>query len=639
MKYLQKLLAIFLILFSMMIILSGLFNYKENGGLVSVCLVIGGGFIVYLSSKTLVFNPKSMENLKGKIRKIELVMKYGDEGKVMALKEVYEKKNTKELLERYRLDYSKVRSDVKLIMIEELKKRELISKEEYEEKLNKINEEKKTENFSREEEELNKIKEEVKVENEEKLRQEKRLEEEKKRTLNKEKEYEEAREKLNNKTYKKNNYSNENEEISKLTSYFIGIFIGIVPIMWFYGGDEAERAYTVFFIGLGVIAFSVVLAPLILGGIFALLYKNPFLVFGFITPYIALFFWFALNSQFNNTKINNNIKKIPVYMKEHYKEDFKYAPINGTGSERFVKSNDTSFQIDLDLKGYRGESIKFDDIKEQIDKQYNENLEQRKGIENIRKYIEENGYKYKENKSKYYKNDWILEISEYYYSEKEKNKFINLEIRVFTDEKNINIVKKDVYNIFKKSDEKTDLNYNFKIGIYKKEAENTTENLWNYSIFSNTIERNLENFSLENNFGAPAIDTIEEFYLIESESEKSIYEIIRNSDKNFDNIGELNKLKDKKISFEFKNGKREPIQVAMDEYFSASDKDKTKPIRIVKFLINEGIDLDYINKNNKLSPATRIKKSGDENLMRVIDIRKYEDKKFDYLEYLKSRKK
>ena len=65
----------------------------------------------------------------------------------MALKEVYEKKHTKELLERYRLDYNRVHNDVKLIMIEELKKRELITQEEYEEKLNKINEEKKKKNL------------------------------------------------------------------------------------------------------------------------------------------------------------------------------------------------------------------------------------------------------------------------------------------------------------------------------------------------------------------------------------------------------------------------------------------------------------------------------------------------------------
>lgn len=581
MKYLQKLLAIFLILFSMMIILSGLFNYKENGGLVSVCLVIGGGFILYLSSKTLIFNPKSMKNLKGKIRKIELITKYGHEGKiialkevyseknkqellkrynndyrkinkdeklviidelkerkliaetkyeeklnkineeikekenkkliqekeqkknnfenrsidnfateiinnmkiikrvvitifaiifirmiylilpaeiyldttgfvngplfeiprigfrsnkeviqrekrekiikkdieytfnnantilndyfknqynediydwqyadseyktiygvkenyensmyfnvylkknpkfqinvevydrnkfidnydefkltnsienwiikngieethfffqakiedksilnevgtVMALKEVYKEKHTKELLERYRLDYNRVHNDVKLVMIEELKKRELISKEEYEDKLNKINEEKKTENFSREEEELNKIKEEVKVENEEKLRQEKRLEEEKKRTLNKEKEYEEAREKLDNKIYKKNNFLNEKEEkrLKKeeyVSGIIMGIFIGVIPLISFFSGVENADPY----LGLTIIIypFFAIIGCFIAIIVLTSITKN-FAIFGSaMITFVVSIFLYQLNLNISN---------------------------------------------------------------------------------------------------------------------------------------------------------------------------------------------------------------------------------------------------------------------------------------------------------------------------------------------------
>ena len=618
MGIIQKMLAIFLIGLSLVFILWGVYGQEENGNKVSVLLLISGVLIFYLSSKTLIFNKKSINKIKSRLRRIELIIKFGDEGKKMALKEVFEKKNSQELLERYKQDYSKVRNDVKLIMIEELKTRDLITEEEYNEKLKKINEEIEEE-LTKAKEKEDKIKEEIEAKNEEKLKQEKTK-------VSKEKLY----------NFNKKNTNKTEEPFPRWIYFFIGIVIGYIPINAWINANTYDEAMTFGIILIGIIIISSLLWQFLLGGAILLFMKNPHLVFGMVTPYVTLIFWFALNSQISNTKVNNSIKKIPEYIKEHYKEDFKYAPINGTGSERFVKSNDTSFQMYLDLKNSRAKSIRFDNIANQIDKQYNGNLEKRKGIENIRKYIEENRYKYKENKSKYYKNDWILEISNYYYSEEEKNKFINLEIRVFTNEKNINIVKEDVYNIFKKLDERDELNYNFKIGIYKKEAETITENLWKYAIFSNTIERDLEKINLENNFGAPAIDTLDEFYLTESENEKIIYEIIRNSDKNFDNIGELNKLKHKKISFEFRNGKREPIQVALDEYFRTNDK--TKLIRIIRFLISEDIDLDYINKNNRLSPATRIKNSGEENLMRLIDIKKYEDKKFDYLEYLKNRK-
>lgn len=273
----QRLLAIFLILFSMMIILSGIFNYKENGGVVSVCFVIGGGFIVYLSSKTLVFNPKSMENLKGKIRKIELVMKYGDEGKIIALKEVYSEKNKQELLKRYNNDYRKINKDEKLVIIDELKERKLILEEEYGVKLNKIKEEN--------------------------LIQEKKLEAENERRLNKEKELEEAREKLDNKIYKKNNSSNEKEEkcLKKeeyVSGIIMGIFIGVIPLISFFSGVENADPY----LGLTIIIypFFAIIGCFIAIIVLTSITKN-FAIFGSaMITFVVSIFLYQLNLNISN---------------------------------------------------------------------------------------------------------------------------------------------------------------------------------------------------------------------------------------------------------------------------------------------------------------------------------------------------
>lgn len=277
MKYLQKLLAIFLILFSMMIILSGLFNYKENGGLVSVCLVIGGGFILYLSSKTLIFNPKSMKNLKGKIRKIELITKYGHEGKIIALKEVYSEKNKQELLKRYNNDYRKINKDEKLVIIAELKERKLILEEEYAVKLNKIREEN--------------------------LIQEKKLEAENERRLNKEKELEEAREKLDNKIYKKNNFLNEKEEkrLKKeeyVSGIIMGIFIGVIPLISFFSGVENADPY----LGLTIIIypFFAIIGCFIAIIVLTSITKN-FAIFGSaMITFVVSIFLYQLNLNISN---------------------------------------------------------------------------------------------------------------------------------------------------------------------------------------------------------------------------------------------------------------------------------------------------------------------------------------------------
>lgn len=277
MKYLQKLLAIFLILFSMMIILSGLFNYKENGGLVSVCLVIGGGFILYLSSKTLIFNPKSMGNLKGKIRKIVLIAKYGHEGKIIALKETYSEKNKQELLKRYNNDYRKINKDEKLVIIDELKERKLILEEEYAVKLNKIREEN--------------------------LIQEKKLEAENERRLNKEKELEEAREKLDNKIYKKNNFLNEKEEkrLKKeeyVSGIIMGIFIGVIPLISFFSGVENADPY----LGLTIIIypFFAIIGCFIAIIVLTSITKN-FAIFGSaMITFVVSIFLYQLNLNISN---------------------------------------------------------------------------------------------------------------------------------------------------------------------------------------------------------------------------------------------------------------------------------------------------------------------------------------------------
>ena len=269
MKYLQKLLAIFLILFSMMIILSGLFNYKENGGVVSVCLVIGGWFILYISSKTLIFNPKSMKNLKGKIRKIELITKYGHEGKIIALKEVYSEKNKQELLKRYNNDYRKINKDEKLVIIDELKERKLILEEEYAVKLNKIREEN--------------------------LIQEKKLEAENERRLNKEKELEEAREKLEE-------VVENNKIIIEMKNFTIGFVIGVMPISFFYSniqnieiGQGIEYTFLILF-GLYVVnsliplLFMMMIFIIVLGTIF----KKLGLAIGIVSPYVILFIYLVI---------------------------------------------------------------------------------------------------------------------------------------------------------------------------------------------------------------------------------------------------------------------------------------------------------------------------------------------------------
>ena len=203
----------------------------------------------------------------------------------MALKEVYEKKHTKELLERYRLDYNRVHNDVKLIMIEELKKRELITQEEYEEKLNKINEEKKEEKFSREEEELNKIKEEVKVENEEKLRQEKTKV---------------SKEKLD--SFNKKNTNKTEETFPRWIYFFIGIVIGYIPINTWINANTYDEAMTFGIILIGIIIISSLLWQFLLGGAILLFMKNPHLAFGIIAPYVILLLWFPLNKNVEQQK-------------------------------------------------------------------------------------------------------------------------------------------------------------------------------------------------------------------------------------------------------------------------------------------------------------------------------------------------
>lgn len=297
MKYLQKLLAIFLILFSMMIILSGLFNYKENGGLVSVCLVIGGGFILYLSSKTLIFNPKSMGNLKGKIRKIVLIAKYGHEGKIIALKETYSEKNKQELLKRYNNDYRKINKDEKLVIIDELKERKLILEEEYAVKLNKIREEN--------------------------LIQEKKLEAENERRLNKEKELEEAREKLDNKIYKKNNFLNEKEEkrLKKeeyVSGIIMGIFIGVIPLISFFSGVENADPY----LGLTIIIypFFAIIGCFIAIIVLTSITKN-FAIFGSaMITFVVSIFLYQLNLNISNQIDEKRSVALSIAAKE---EDYK----------------------------------------------------------------------------------------------------------------------------------------------------------------------------------------------------------------------------------------------------------------------------------------------------------------------------
>lgn len=297
MKYLQKVLAIFLILFSMMIILSGIFNYKENGGVVSVCLVIGGGFILYLSSKTLLFNPKSMGNLKGKIRKIVLIAKYGHEGKIIALKETYSEKNKQELLKRYNNDYRKINKDEKLVIIDELKERKLILEEEYAVKLNKIREEN--------------------------LIQEKKLEAENERRLNKEKELEKAREKLDNKIYKKNNFLNEKEEkrLKKeeyVSGIIMGIFIGVIPLISFFSGVENADPY----LGLTIIIypFFAIIGCFIAIIVLTSITKN-FAIFGSaMITFVVSIFLYQLNLNISNQIDEKRSVALSIAAKE---EDYK----------------------------------------------------------------------------------------------------------------------------------------------------------------------------------------------------------------------------------------------------------------------------------------------------------------------------
>lgn len=67
----------------------------------------------------------------------------------MALKEIYKQKSKEELLERYK-DYNNYREDVKIIILEELKTRNLISDEEIEKKLNEVDNNKNTNDISKE---------------------------------------------------------------------------------------------------------------------------------------------------------------------------------------------------------------------------------------------------------------------------------------------------------------------------------------------------------------------------------------------------------------------------------------------------------------------------------------------------------
>ncbi len=148
----KKILSIFIFINSIFFISQGTLNRNEYSPNISIMFILSGIYFIYLSGRILIFNKQSINSIITVFRKLYLTIRFGNEGKKMALKDIFKRKNEQELLERYKKDYNKVRNDVKLIMIEELKNRELILEEEYNEKLIDI---------ERESDKLNKTEKEI----------------------------------------------------------------------------------------------------------------------------------------------------------------------------------------------------------------------------------------------------------------------------------------------------------------------------------------------------------------------------------------------------------------------------------------------------------------------------------------------
>lgn len=148
----KKILSIFIFINSIFFISQGTLNRNEYSPNISIMFILSGIYFIYLSGRILIFNKQSINSIITVFRKLYLTIRFGNEGKKMALKDIFKRKNEQELLERYKKDYNKVRNNVKLIMIEELKNRELILEEEYNEKLIDI---------ERESDKLNKTEKEI----------------------------------------------------------------------------------------------------------------------------------------------------------------------------------------------------------------------------------------------------------------------------------------------------------------------------------------------------------------------------------------------------------------------------------------------------------------------------------------------
>lgn len=372
MKYLQKLLAIFLVFFSIILIFSGLLGYEAYGFYLSFLFMISGFFILHISGKTLIFNPKSMKAIKSKIRKIELIMKYGDKGKIMALKEIYSEKNTQELLERYKQDYNKVRNDVKIVMIEELRKRKLIDEKEYSDKRNEIDEkieEEKEKKLKQEEEKLKEEKAKEEAKNINKIEREQEIIKGLKKLYSEMDDEKLLKEFFSTKNYTKNsklvivpeiikrklmdekeinkkidwiNKEAEEERLKKdkyIGYIFIGIFIGIIPIMSFFNGEEVSQRTS---------GYAVLFYPLIaiIGCFIALIVVTAItkdsIIFGSaILTFVASIFLYQLNYNITNKIDQKKSVALSIAAKE---KDYKKC-------EKLLKKYKNTYN-DPDSQGY-----------------------------------------------------------------------------------------------------------------------------------------------------------------------------------------------------------------------------------------------------------------------------------------------